>query len=521
MRYTNHHFGDFASHFVSCKEMVIIMRDYSFGNFLHELRKRRGLSQYQLGMLVGVSDKAVSKWENGSAKPQSRILYKLSDVLGVTVDELLACKYRSAKSGNEKGVFAMTNKLWKNAHQTLRKHYGDELPVEILIRYLSEFAELKETDMIVYFDLLCQIKAMAENLGDHIRVKGVTGASFIAFVLGATEINPLKPHYFCPHCKTVEFDETTLCGWDLPKKRCSCGRELCRDGHNLPFETLRPYIHKNIHFELSVSSELYQAVEEKIKTYFKGNTIVALVRKEHPYLKTLVIINENLSDFTDGQELSFDEYYNELRQYPTITLMINEDLDSFRLLEQETGISFKSIDFACQNVLEAFQNGNTDGIPEFQASFFKDMINEASPASFNDLIQISGLSHTDIWTNDAQMLIKNGKSASEVIAYRDDVFNYIQKRIERKRISNTGYAYKIMEDTRRGVYAKGGISDEMKQQFSSLGIEDWFAESIGKIQYLFPRAHGVLYVKYALILMWYKLNYPEVFVKYFYKINEE
>ena len=106
------------------------MRDYSFGNFLHELRERRGLSQYQLGMLVGVSDKAVSKWENGSAKPQIKTLYKLSEVLGITVDELLACKYHSVKNGNEKGVFAMKNKLWKDAHQKLRTHYGNPLPVE-------------------------------------------------------------------------------------------------------------------------------------------------------------------------------------------------------------------------------------------------------------------------------------------------------------------------------------------------------------------------------------------------------
>ncbi len=71
------------------------MRDYDFGNFLHELRLRRGLTQYQLGALVGVSDKAVSKWENGSSKPQSSILYKLSDVLGISADELLTCKYHS------------------------------------------------------------------------------------------------------------------------------------------------------------------------------------------------------------------------------------------------------------------------------------------------------------------------------------------------------------------------------------------------------------------------------------------
>ena len=44
-----------------------IMRDYSFGNYISTLRERMGLSQYQLGVLVGVSDKAVSKWENGGS----------------------------------------------------------------------------------------------------------------------------------------------------------------------------------------------------------------------------------------------------------------------------------------------------------------------------------------------------------------------------------------------------------------------------------------------------------------------
>ena len=47
-----------------------IMRDYSFGNYISTLRERMGLSQYQLGVLVGVSDKAVSKWENGASKPR-------------------------------------------------------------------------------------------------------------------------------------------------------------------------------------------------------------------------------------------------------------------------------------------------------------------------------------------------------------------------------------------------------------------------------------------------------------------
>lgn len=492
------------------------MRDYSFGNFLHELRERRGLSQYQLGMLVGVSDKAVSKWENGSAKPQIKTLYKLSEVLGITVDELLACKYHSVKNRNEKGVFAMKNKLWKDAHQKLRTHYGNQLPVEILNRYLSEFAEFQETDIIVYFDFLSKMKSIANDMGEHIRVKGGIGASFIAYVLGATEINPLKPHYFCPHCLKIEFDETVFCGWDLPKRFCTCGSELQRDGHNLPFETLRVLVCKNMHFDISVSERLYKKVRDMFAKYFEGNDVVTLVRKDHPNIKTLVVINEKTSNIANGDELAFEEYYDSLRQYPSFTLMINKELDVFRLLEQETKTSFKDIDFACEDILESFKRINTDGIPDFSSEFSKELINEIPVKTFNDLIQISGLSHgTDVWLDEVKELVKNGLSVSNIIAYRDDVFNYLQNKLKTTGISNTGYAYKIMENTRRGIYARGGVSDEIKQQFVSLEIEDWFLNSIEKIRYLFPKSHGALFVKYALILMWYKLNHKDIFEKYF------
>lgn len=65
------------------------MQDIEFGNRLYQLRKRSGLSQTQLGEKVGVSNKAVSKWENGQAKPGLDIVHKLADVLSVSVDELL------------------------------------------------------------------------------------------------------------------------------------------------------------------------------------------------------------------------------------------------------------------------------------------------------------------------------------------------------------------------------------------------------------------------------------------------
>lgn len=77
------------------------MNDYKFGNFIFELRTEKGLSQSELGKILGVSNKAVSKWETGEAKPRSGKLALLAETLGVTVEELL-CGERK-KAGNDRG----------------------------------------------------------------------------------------------------------------------------------------------------------------------------------------------------------------------------------------------------------------------------------------------------------------------------------------------------------------------------------------------------------------------------------
>lgn len=65
------------------------MQDFEFGNRLCRLRQKAQLSQTQLGEKVGVSNKAVSKWENGKAKPGLDVVSRLADALGVSLDELL------------------------------------------------------------------------------------------------------------------------------------------------------------------------------------------------------------------------------------------------------------------------------------------------------------------------------------------------------------------------------------------------------------------------------------------------
>ena len=467
------------------------MRDYSFGNFLYELRLRRGLTQYQLGALVGVSYQAVSKWENGSSKPQIDILCKLSEILGISVDELLTCKYHSSEKKDIKGVFAMKKQLWSKAFDAMRERYGNPAPIEIMNRLLTEHAEMKETEMIVYLDMLSVLATEAKKQGEHIRVRGGTGASFVAYLLGATEINPLKPHYYCPECGTVIFEGGVDDGWDLPKKVCSCGKEMQTDGHDIPFETYRHVIQRNTSFDVSMSPNFWCVAKSIIKEYFKDCELTTTEREENRIITYTVTSNKSVCAFTFLADAEFEQY---------------------QALERATATSFERVKFAQNEVLSEFICGNTDGIPEFRTNFYKDMVEEVSPESFYDLIQIAGLSHgTGVWIGNAKELVNQGIPVSKVIAYRDDVFNHIEKHMLSKGMATTGYAYKIMEDTRRGVYARGGVSEKMKKQLKDIGIEDWFADSIGKIQYLFPKAHGVTYVKLAATLMWYKIHYPKEF----------
>ena len=66
-----------------------IMYKRMLGETIYRLRKEKGLSQDELGKLVGVSNKAVSKWETYEANPDITLLPLLAQALGVTTDELL------------------------------------------------------------------------------------------------------------------------------------------------------------------------------------------------------------------------------------------------------------------------------------------------------------------------------------------------------------------------------------------------------------------------------------------------
>ena len=98
------------------------------GQFIAQLRKERGMTQEQLGELLGVSQRTVSRWETGRNMPDIGLLPPLAETLGVTVAELLeGQRLGSPGSMSPEEVQALAQKVLKNADDPARGGAGSHI----------------------------------------------------------------------------------------------------------------------------------------------------------------------------------------------------------------------------------------------------------------------------------------------------------------------------------------------------------------------------------------------------------
>lgn len=162
------------------------MDQNKIGKFILELRKEKNMSQKELAQKIGVTDRAISKWENGRGMPDLSLMKPLCKELDITINDLL--------SGERIDKKDYQSKLEENILNTI--NYSNQLLIKSLLFYISVFASgifiIPTLGIIAPIFMLCGLLAPICGLIKLVGYIFHIEVPFIMFQIGKYELNPIS-----------------------------------------------------------------------------------------------------------------------------------------------------------------------------------------------------------------------------------------------------------------------------------------------------------------------------------------
>ncbi|MBF1696667.1 MAG: PolC-type DNA polymerase III, partial [Selenomonas sp.] len=464
-----------------------------------------------------------------------------------------------------------------------RKLYGENLPKIVSDRLELELKPILRHGFAALYIIAQRLVKKSNDDGYLVGSRGSVGSSFVATMIGVTEVNPLPPHYRCPHCQYNRFidDGSVGSGFDLPSEDCPvCGTPLIKDGHNIPFAVFLGFDGDKVpDIDLNFSGD-YQPVAHKYTevlfgkmNVFRAGTIAGLQDKNaygyamhyyedqgeakgRPYIEHMmrgcmgvkattgqhaggimvVPRDMDVHYFTpiqrpannmesDTLTTHFD-YHSISERLVKLDILGHDDPTVIKMLEELTHRDPETIPFDDPATMSIFTSTDALGItPEdLGANMGTYGIPEFRTSFTQKMIDDSS---PDCFADLVRISgfshgtnVWLGNAQDLIKAGTSTLKDAISARDDiMNYLMQNGIEPLLSFKTMENVRKGRGIAPDVVEKLRAGGIPEWYIESCQKIKYLFPRAHATAYVMMGYRIAFCKVHYPLAYYAAYFSIR--